>query len=231
VILPLKTLPPLPSRLVRFYLISGTPSGWITEDIFHQWVVNVFIPYVHNKRAHSNLINRRALLILDGHSSRSVETCRLLEEEKVDVAVIPAHSSSILQPLDLEPFSVFKSALRKRFEVKANEPLPKMRIRLLRDAAICLDTALTYNNIDVGFSRSGFWPFSKGAPLDSTLVTSNFHLLPLEPPKKKTRRPRISGTIFTCGAPFPALPPTSNRFQIEDVTPSSTHSGEIVKKV
>ncbi|KAJ6247272.1 hypothetical protein M0813_18799 [Anaeramoeba flamelloides] len=58
--------------------------------------------------------NERALLILDGHSSRiNFPALVLMRINCVDVVIIPSHSSHILQPLDVGVFHIFKSNLRK----------------------------------------------------------------------------------------------------------------------
>ncbi len=63
---------------------------------------DVFIPFVNETRRRHNLVGKPAALVVDGHISRfSLETALLLINEGIHLIVIPAHSSNVLQPLDL----------------------------------------------------------------------------------------------------------------------------------
>ena len=72
------------------------------------------------------------LLILDGCSSHvsSVATLRKLIDAQVHALTMPAHTSSVLQPLDVGVFAPFKAFLRKatadiRLEGTRSQFLPK----------------------------------------------------------------------------------------------------------
>ncbi|KAJ6247905.1 protein derived from transposon [Anaeramoeba flamelloides] len=78
------------------------------------WAIEVFIPYVLKMRKKLNCKGDRALLILDGHSSRSnPDVLDLFALYNIDCVVIPAHSSHIIQPLDVGVFHSFKSEVAK----------------------------------------------------------------------------------------------------------------------
>ena len=114
---------------------QGQTKGWITASIWGQWIQDVFIPFVEQKRQNPALSNMRALLVVDGHSSRKHEGARkALEDHHIDIITIPPHSSTILQPLDLEPFGIFKKLLSYDFKAIPNESEPDRRIRLLTTA-------------------------------------------------------------------------------------------------
>src|SRR5205807_1227108 len=115
-----------------------------------------------------NLQHAKALLIVDGHSSRLDPTSiSALQEHSIDELIIPAHSSTILQPLDLAPFGSFKSLFSKHFKLQLDKSKDVRRIRLLAIAAMCLDSALSLLHITSGFSHAGIFPFNKIAPLNS----------------------------------------------------------------
>jgi hypothetical protein len=228
-ILPLKTLPDLPPSLLNYYTITGQSNGWITTEIYSKWIIQVFIPYVVQKRRELNLPNTRALLIVDGHSSRlDATSVSALQQYAIDELVIPAHSSTILQPLDLAPFASFKSLLSKHFKPQTDEPKDARRIKLLAIAAMCLDTALSLLHVTSGFVRAGIYPFNKLAPLNSSLLKPLTHTLTIQHSKRRKRGPQISGTLLTGGQPMvllptrdsvPALPPlTHNTIQGVDST-------------
>jgi len=114
-ILPLKHFPEDCIALAHRYHWSGQEEGWITEQIFRDWVIKVFIPHVQNRRQLRNLPEQPALLWLDGHSSRgSPEALQALIDANIITATIPAHTSHILQPLDCGVNRAMKQCMRTR---------------------------------------------------------------------------------------------------------------------
>lgn len=198
-VLPRKTIPSLPQQALEFYCITGQSSGWITGEIFHSWVKEVFIPYIEEKRKKLMAPNARALLIIDGHSSHSEpKAIELFRNHGVDVLVLPSHSSAILQPLDLCCFRVFKHNLRDQMKSWSSDP-PDIRLqKLIVGSIFALDSATTMLNIMNSFNRSGIWPFNKEAPLNSSLVASALDNIPTTPKKKRVA---ISGNLLTKGVP------------------------------
>ena len=58
--------------------------------------------------------NKHAVLVADGHKSRyDVETLEILHNADIDLLIIPAHTSHILQPLDLRLNGLIKEEFRK----------------------------------------------------------------------------------------------------------------------
>src|SRR5690349_13867301 len=62
-VLPLKTLPELPTSLLHFFTITGQENGWITSDIWSKWIKEIFVQYVEERRKKLNLKDARALLV------------------------------------------------------------------------------------------------------------------------------------------------------------------------
>ena len=108
---------------------SGQSSGWITEQLFDGIIVNTFIPALQKKRNKMGLEMKDSpcFLILDAHSSRaSPNAIRALQEHNVHMITIPAHSSHMLQPLDLTVNGILKMELKKvrnNFHKLKNFPL------------------------------------------------------------------------------------------------------------
>jgi hypothetical protein len=69
-ILPQKTVPPLDSIITNFYAITGQPNGFIDNEIWPNWVKNIFIPHVNNLRQSQDQPNLPTLLLVDSHSTR-----------------------------------------------------------------------------------------------------------------------------------------------------------------
>jgi hypothetical protein len=58
------------------------------------------------------------LLLVDGHNSRDfMPSIIVFEIHRVIVLVLPAHSATVLQPLDLQPNTQFKRVLTTHFKV------------------------------------------------------------------------------------------------------------------
>jgi hypothetical protein len=79
-------------------------NGWTTDQIGISWLENSFIPYATIRRR-----GAYTLLILDGHGSHlTPEFDTVCKENNVIPLCMPAHSSHLLQPLDVGCFSVLK---------------------------------------------------------------------------------------------------------------------------
>jgi len=86
-------------------------SGFMTGEIFAQWIDIVLGPWVEERR---QFPGQHALLICDAHVSRMNENAReALRRNHIDMLVLPAHVTSKHQPLDVGVFSSFKENYRK----------------------------------------------------------------------------------------------------------------------
>jgi hypothetical protein len=236
IILPLKTLPELPVSFSNFYAYSGQANGWIDQQIYQLWVKALLIPYVQQVRKQFNIPQQRALLIIDGHNSREDRIAtQLLRENNIDELCLPAHSSTVLQPLDLTVNGEFKKLLGNNFSSECGESNTTRRIRLLGIAGMALQSSMTILNIVKGFAKAGIHPFSRNAPLNSALVRDPLKELVPPKPVKKVRGVSISGQLITDGfviKPLTLPPPTIPVIPItttvpivsNHVSPSSTIS-------
>ena len=80
-------------------------SGWSNGDIFQQYLQDHFLPHVKGQTQ-----DEPVLLIYDGHASHI--SSKLIEWAKgnnIILFVLPAHTSHLLQPLDVAIFGPFKS--------------------------------------------------------------------------------------------------------------------------
>jgi hypothetical protein len=64
-------------------------------------------------------------------------------------------------------------------------------------------------HIKDGFARAGIYPFSEGAPLNSSLIRSAVSEKDFQPPAKKKRGPSIAGKVLTNGEVPPLVLPAS----------------------
>ena len=92
--------------------IEVSQNGWTTDEIGLRWLQNLFIPATNQR---SQGVWR--LLILDGHGSHlTPQFDQICEQNKIIPLCMPAHSSHLLQPLDIGCFSVLKRAYSKEIE-------------------------------------------------------------------------------------------------------------------
>jgi len=96
----------IPDETPAGWKFITSKKGWTSDLIGFEWLKTHFQPFV------SKSTNSRHLLIIDGHSShvtaRFIAFCML---SKIDLFLLPPHSSHKTQPLDLSIFGPLKTAL------------------------------------------------------------------------------------------------------------------------
>ncbi|CAF1487813.1 unnamed protein product, partial [Didymodactylos carnosus] len=93
-------------------------NGWMEEEIFFKWFMEICIPYIKD-------IARPLLLILDGHSShRSVRLVEAAIEHQVILFALPLHTTHILQPLDVVVFKPVKEKWKQILSLNENSGKP-----------------------------------------------------------------------------------------------------------
>lgn len=153
----------------------------------------------------------KALLIVDGHNScESPISTQLLRDNNIDCICLPAHSSTVLQPMDLSVNGMFKYLLGKHFQVVAHEEKALCCIHLLNVAGMCLDAAYSVLHVMTGFARSGIWPLQPEVPFKSSLVRDPTTQYVPECRQKKKLGVEISNKVLTDGKTIsPIILPTT----------------------
>ena len=96
--------------------IGVSDNGWTTNDIGVAWLRH-FVEQIQGRRVGSHV-----LLIIDGHEShKSLTFQNLCEENKIITLCMPAHSSHILQPLDVGCFAPLKRAYSQEIRVATSK--------------------------------------------------------------------------------------------------------------
>jgi DDE superfamily endonuclease len=118
-----------------------------------KWLRQVFIPETQRGE-------RRRLLILDGHNSHtSGEFQYECMTAGINVVYLPPHSSHLLQPLNVGPFSPlahFYAEAVKKYTPSGLAPIDRAIFNNCYQSA--RPRALTKQNIQAGWSRSGIEP-------------------------------------------------------------------------
>ena len=138
-------------------LFHNSENGWINSDIYFDWLkfFSRNIPPI-----------RPVLLIQDGHGSHiSIEVIEFARENGIYILCLPAHTSHILQPLDVGVFKSFKSHFSKACTYHiARHPgrviTTEILASLVAEAWPCSFTSL---NIMSGFKKCGLFPLNPSA--------------------------------------------------------------------
>ena len=138
-------------------MYNNSPSGWMEESQFFEWLKEIFVP---NSKKYSG----KHLLIFDGHNSHiSVRTIELAIENNITLLCLPAHTTHILQPLDVSVFKSVKVNWRKiltdffqkhKFQNVTKEKFPSL-LKLLYE-----NSFKRIHSIN-GFEETGIFPFNR----------------------------------------------------------------------
>ena len=113
----------------------------------------------------------KALLLYDGSKTHfAVDHQRLFQQHSVILHLFPAHSSALLQPLDLGPNGALKQHLTTHFKPIEGENMADYRNRLLHCVKRGLTVALSEHVCRLDWERTGISPFKPEIPLGSAMV-------------------------------------------------------------
>lgn len=164
-----------PAILKNGWTLARSQNGWTTDEIGLHWLKETFEPY---SKQHSTGAKR--LLILDGHSShQTAEFDDFCKENSIICLCMPAHTSHLLQPLDVGVFGPLKRAYGKVVEemmVAGNNHIDKEDFLHLYPPA--REKVFNQENIRSGFTGAGLKPLDK----DRVLEKITFQLRTPTPP-------------------------------------------------
>ncbi|XP_053374904.1 uncharacterized protein LOC128547163 [Mercenaria mercenaria] len=140
---------------------SGTmsESGWSNTDVFRKYLKNHFMKFAPGRQG------EKIILLLDGH--RSLVAFDLSEWAKlmnIIIFVLPAHTSHILQPLDVAcygPFQRIYNNLCHKVMRQTSDAITRYNIREIACKAYSKD--LCAENLHAAFQRTGIYPINKEA--------------------------------------------------------------------
>jgi hypothetical protein len=177
------------------WAVAVSDNGWTTDELGAEWIRHF------HRHTESRSSGAYRLLILDGHSSHATPEFDLFcTENKIITLCMPAHTSHLLQPLDVGCFSPLKTAYGHEVSELARQGVFHVdkrdflwiyqRIRLI---------ALSDQNMKAGFQATGLIPFSPERVLTCLTVI---------------RTPSPPGTTINGGAPWTAeTPRTTEQLQ------------------
>ena len=134
-------------------------SGWSNGVIFRDYLENHFLKFVPGRD------NQKVLLLLDGHRSHiSVDLTEWAILKGIIIFVLPAHTSHILQPIDVACYGPFERIYNASCHKLIRESSSTItRYNICKIACNVYSTALCAENIKAGFRRTGIFPFDPEA--------------------------------------------------------------------
>ena len=198
---------------IKKYISNGeiwccsTESGWENRNSFLLWTIN-FINWLSNYRMNLDpeIRDEKAVLILDGHCSRENPIALyILRINNIDVLVLPAHTTHLLQMFDV----VLAKPFKKSFSRKFNEYFSKKCLldlplaSIIRDCAVkalieSWDEVCTIHNCSTAAETTGTYPQDLEIILESTyahdLTEEEQQLIRR---KRKNNRLNINGKVVT----------------------------------
>ena len=141
-------------------------SGWVNGPLFLKWF-EFFLKNIPPIRP--------ILLLLDGHASHiSIDVIELARVNDVHMLCLPAHTTHILQPLDVRVFKSLKAfyykACKKYISDHSGRVITTDVIASL--LAVAWPQSVTPVNIMAGFKKSGVYPLNPGEVTDRQIAPS-----------------------------------------------------------
>jgi hypothetical protein len=130
-------------------------SGWSNSSVFRDYLKDHFIKFIPRREPHQYL-----LLIFDGHKSHiSVDLIDWAKEQKIILFILPAHTSHILQPLDVACFGPFQKIYNNKCQkLMRTGPASISRYDVCKLACETYTLALSAVNLQSHFVKQAFIP-------------------------------------------------------------------------
>ena len=196
-------------------LFTAQKSGWIDKNLYLKWFTELFLTSIPAERP--------ILLLVDGHKAHvTQEVIESAAENQVLVFCLPAHSSHLLQPLDLSLFGPLKRGWVRACAAFSHITSTVVNQRIFAKIFnIAWHSGTTPEVIRGGFKRSGIFPFDptmfdygKLAPtIRSTSTSDREQTTPSEMPVVTSSGSVAAATTVPANAFMPpavcAIPPVS----------------------
>jgi hypothetical protein len=161
--------------------IEVSQNGWTMDEIGLRWLQKVFIPATTRRT-----VGRYHLLILDGHGSHLTPGFdKACKDNNIIAIYMPAHSSHLLQPLDVGCFSPLKRAYRGLIEQKMRLGHNYInKFDFLRAYPTAHLEVFKPLNIQNGFAAAGIYPFKPKRVLEKLNICVS---TPTPPPSRASQ--------------------------------------------
>ena len=147
-------------------VFCNSDNGWINKEIYLHWF-ELFLKMIPKARP--------VLIIQDGHASHvTIDLIELARANSIHILCLPAHTTHVLQPLDVGVFKSFKANFNKAcHKYIAEHPGRVITTDVIASlVGAAWPHSFTPNNIMSGFRKCGIFPINPGAVTDRQLAPS-----------------------------------------------------------
>jgi hypothetical protein len=145
----------IPNETLAGWKFITSKKGWTSNLVGFKWLKVYFQLFV------SKSTNLRHLLIIDSHSShvtaRFIAFCII---SKIDLFLLPPHSSHKTQPLNLSIFGPLKTALNLEIDrIFRHSTMRLPRVEWTSAYIKARARCFKLSSIESGFRKAGIYPF------------------------------------------------------------------------
>lgn len=140
--------------------IGKSDNGWMTSQLFYEYIANVFHPFLIKKN-----ISFPVILFLDGHSSHlTYNLSQLCTKLNIILIALYPNATRILQPADVAAFKPIKSEWKKVC-LEWTRKNPKCSITKEKFAHLLKDVVdkIKSTTLQNGFKSCGLYPYDPNA--------------------------------------------------------------------
>jgi hypothetical protein len=174
-------------HLANWYTECGLPRDWVIKPTDNGWTDNeTGLDWIRHFDIHttSRKIGGYRMLIIDGHESHmSTEFDQFCKERNIVTISMPAHSSHLLQPLDVGCFSPLKRAYGREIEIFMKSHINHItKVEFFMAFKSAFPVVFTEDNIKAGFRGAGLVPLHPEAVISKLDVRLRTPTPPVAPP-------------------------------------------------
>jgi len=153
-------------RAPKDWCLGKSDNGWMTRELFYEYMVNTFHPWLTEKE-----IPRPVIVFFDGHVSHlTYHLSQFCKDNQIELVILYPNATHLIQPLDVGIFKPLKSEWKKvvlgfKAEKDSPEPENSAKVRRLKKENFCeelqkaIQRSVTPGKIKNAFRASGLFPF------------------------------------------------------------------------
>src|SRR5437016_2098833 len=145
----------IPSEADSSWKFSANSKGWTSNVHGVEWLRRVFEPATRAKAD-----GRYRIIVCDGHDSHiNGEFAAHCYYNKIELCLLPPHTSHLLQPLDVSLFGPLKTAMSNRIYRFVRTGVHRIqKVEWFRHYIKAREVAFTSLNIQSGWRGAGLFP-------------------------------------------------------------------------
>jgi hypothetical protein len=208
-------------NLPKDWRFEVSNNGWTTDEIGLHWLQKLFILFTN-----SRVRGRYRLLILDGHGSHlTPQFDRICAENNIIPLCMPAHSSHLLQPLDVGCFAVLKRTYGRFVSDLARTGYNHIdKLDFLADYQRARLEAFQPNTIRNSFMATGL------VPINAERVLSKLNIS-LRTPTPPGSRPNSRSSQFTPKTPRTVIQLQKQALMLKELLKQQSNSPPTPSKI